>query len=166
MALYKHQQEILDLKGLWQEENFVFTSPEGEDLLTVQELEPGSFLVRQGAQVSVVQGLQERNQLMLSFQGQSFVLERIKKNAGQIHDLNHSNLIEAPLTGKVLQVNVSVGQVLEVGDPVVILESMKMETALNAPFAAQVQKVHCAAGESVSTGQVLVELEPLKEENL
>lgn len=165
MALYKHQQQIYDLGGLWQEENFVFTSPEGEDLLTVQELEPGSFLVRQGSQVSVVHALQERNQLLLSFQGQSFALERVKKNAGQIHDLGHSNLIEAPLTGKVLQVNVAVGQLLEAGAPVVILESMKMETALNAPFAAQVKKVLCAAGESVSTGQVLVELDPLKEEN-
>lgn len=166
MALYRHQHEIYDLTGHWQEENFVFTGPEGEDLLTVQELEPGSFLVRRGAQVSVVHALQERHQLSLSFQGQSFVLERIKKNAGQTQALNHSNLIEAPLTGKVLQVNVEVGQTLEAGVPVVILESMKMETALNAPFAAQVKHVHCAAGESVSTGQVLVELEPLKEDEI
>lgn len=161
MAVFRYQQTCYDLEGQWQEGSFVFHHASAAVPWQVHELEPGVYLVRQGPTVALVHALQERNRLWLSFQGQTYVLEAQKTVAR--HQLAHavSNVLEAPLTGKVLQVQVIPGQTVEAGVTAVILESMKMETALTTPFAARVVAVHCKPGGSVSVGQILVQLEPL-----
>jgi len=54
---------------------------------------------------------------------------------------------------------VSVGQAVERGAPVVIVEAMKMENELRAPAAGTVLRVHASEGAAVDSGQLLVELE-------
>jgi biotin carboxyl carrier protein len=64
--------------------------------------------------------------------------------------------IRAPMPGLVVAVPVTVGQAVEAGDVLVILESMKMENELKAPRAAVVERVHVRAGDSVEQSQTLV----------
>jgi len=59
-----------------------------------------------------------------------------------------------------LDVVVSVGQRVAAGDPLVVLEAMKMETVATADTAGVVTRVHVAAGAMVEPGQLLVKLEP------
>ena len=58
---------------------------------------------------------------------------------------------------------VAVGDEVDEGAPVVVLESMKMETVLRAPFAAQVKELLVITGSQVETGAALVRLEPLED---
>ena len=67
--------------------------------------------------------------------------------------------IEAHITGNVWKVEVSVGDKVEDGDTVVILESMKMEIPVEAEDDGTVTEIRCAEGDSVSEGDVLVVLE-------
>jgi biotin carboxyl carrier protein len=67
--------------------------------------------------------------------------------------------IEAPLPGSVLDVKVVVGQSVDVGQVLVILEAMKMENEIIAPDAGVVADVRVAKGHSVSAGDVLVVLQ-------
>ena len=67
--------------------------------------------------------------------------------------------VAAPAPGKVLQVVVQVGDIVEWDQPVLVLESMKMEHTLRAARAGAVRRVLVAEGEQVSRGQVLVEVE-------
>ena len=64
----------------------------------------------------------------------------------------------APLPGTVVRVNVEVGDVVAAGDPLVVLESMKMEHVVKAGADAVVDEVRAAAGGSVALGEVLVVL--------
>ena len=64
----------------------------------------------------------------------------------------------APMPGKVLDVLVRVGQQVAAGDPLVILEAMKMETVASADAAATVTRVHVQTGSTVEPGQPLVDL--------
>jgi acetyl-CoA carboxylase biotin carboxyl carrier protein len=66
--------------------------------------------------------------------------------------------IEAHITGTVWKVEVSVGQAVEEGDTVVILESMKMEMPVEAEDDGKVAEIRCEEGQSVSEGDVLVVL--------
>ena len=66
----------------------------------------------------------------------------------------------SPMPGKVLQVSVKPGDVVNAGDPLLILEAMKMENVLVAEIAGTVKDVHVKAGEMVDPGKLLVVITP------
>lgn len=72
--------------------------------------------------------------------------------------------LSADMPGKVVRVLVEPGVAVTVGDPLVILESMKMETELAAAVAGRVARVHVAAGQVVAQGDPLVDIEPSTED--
>jgi methylmalonyl-CoA carboxyltransferase small subunit len=51
------------------------------------------------------------------------------------------------------------GQTLQVGDILLVLEAMKMETNITAPVAGKVAAIKVGPGESVQSGQIVVEFE-------
>lgn len=67
--------------------------------------------------------------------------------------------ITAPIPGKVVAVKVAIGDSVEAGQSVVVLEAMKMENELTAEQPGTVTAVHVAPGATVETGALLVELD-------
>ena len=67
--------------------------------------------------------------------------------------------IEAHITGTVWKIEVGIGDTVEEGDTVVILESMKMEMPVEAEDAGTVKEVNVEEGQAVSEGDTLVTLE-------
>ena len=67
--------------------------------------------------------------------------------------------VEAHITGTVWKIEVEVGDSVEEGDTVVILESMKMEMPVEAEDPGVVREIVVAEGQSVSEGDTLVVLE-------
>ena len=68
--------------------------------------------------------------------------------------------VRAPMPGRILTLGVAVGQSVEVGDRLLVLEAMKMEHRLLAAVSGKVATVSVAEGDSVSEGLVLVEITP------
>ena len=68
------------------------------------------------------------------------------------------NEIVAPMPGLVLDVKVAVGDTINKGDAVLILEAMKMENMLKSPGEGIVKSIEVKQGEAVEKGQVLVKL--------
>jgi|TARA_B110000483_G_scaffold242295_1_gene327632 oxaloacetate decarboxylase alpha subunit len=66
--------------------------------------------------------------------------------------------IAAPLAGNVMKVVAGVGSDVKEGDTLLLLEAMKMETAVSSPRDGKVIKVNVSAGDAVSVGDSLVEL--------
>jgi len=64
----------------------------------------------------------------------------------------------APMPGLVLRVLAEVGAVVTAGQPLLVLEAMKMEQTVSAPASGVVAELRAKAGEQVSTGQVLAVL--------
>jgi acetyl-CoA carboxylase biotin carboxyl carrier protein len=67
--------------------------------------------------------------------------------------------VEAHITGTVWKIECQVGQEVDEGDTLVILESMKMEMPVEAEDEGTVRQITCEEGQSVSEGDVLVILE-------
>jgi acetyl-CoA carboxylase biotin carboxyl carrier protein len=67
--------------------------------------------------------------------------------------------VEAHITGTVWKIECEVGQEVEEGDTLVILESMKMEMPVEAEDEGTVSEIKCEEGKSVSEGDTLVILE-------
>ena len=67
--------------------------------------------------------------------------------------------VEAHITGTVWRVEVAIGDTVDEGDTVVILESMKMEMPVEAEDPGVVKEIRCEEGQAVSEGDTLVVLE-------
>lgn len=82
--------------------------------------------------------------------------------AGVTHRVSRDEggVMRAPAPALVVATPVAVGDEVAAGEPVLVLESMKMETVLPAPFTGRVREVLVRAGTQVETGSPLVRLEP------
>jgi acetyl-CoA carboxylase biotin carboxyl carrier protein len=67
--------------------------------------------------------------------------------------------VEAHITGTVWKIECAVGDTIDEGDTVVVLESMKMEMPVEAEDAGTVKEIRCAEGQAVSEGDTLVVLD-------
>jgi biotin carboxyl carrier protein len=69
------------------------------------------------------------------------------------------NEVKAPMPGLVLELLVEPGQAIEKGDPLLILEAMKMENVIKATGNGTVKNIPSTQGQAVEKGQLLIELE-------
>ncbi|MDF2871035.1 MAG: Biotin carboxyl carrier protein [Anaerocolumna sp.] len=66
--------------------------------------------------------------------------------------------VSSPMPGKILAVKASIGQSVNRGDVLLILEAMKMENEIVAPEAGTVASINIAVGETVESGSLLATL--------
>lgn len=69
------------------------------------------------------------------------------------------NEVRAVMPGRVLTVNIAAGDVVTQGQPLLVVESMKMENTVASPRDGTIRVVHVAEGDTVQHGQTLVEFE-------
>ena len=67
--------------------------------------------------------------------------------------------VKSEITGKVWKIEAGVGQAVGEEEPIIILESMKMEIPVLAPGAGKVKEILVAEGDSVTEGQKVATLE-------
>ncbi len=67
--------------------------------------------------------------------------------------------ITAHMAGKIIDVKVNVGDTVNDGQEVIVLESMKMEMPITATISGIVKAVNCVAGDAVNNGAVLMVIE-------
>jgi acetyl-CoA/propionyl-CoA carboxylase biotin carboxyl carrier protein len=70
-----------------------------------------------------------------------------------------SGTVSAPMQGTIVKVSVEVGQSVEIGDTIVILEAMKMENSVRAERAGTVSSINVTAGDGVSAGDIVAVIE-------
>ncbi|MBW8487489.1 ATP-binding protein [Actinomadura parmotrematis] len=78
---------------------------------------------------------------------------------------DEGGVVRSPAPALVVATPLAVGEEVEAGAPVLVLESMKMETVLRAPFRARLKECVVAVGSQVETGAPLLRLEPLADED-
>ncbi|WP_410674999.1 biotin carboxylase N-terminal domain-containing protein [Amycolatopsis sp. cmx-4-68] len=74
---------------------------------------------------------------------------------------DEGGVVRSPAPALVVATPLSVGDEVEANAPILVLESMKMETVLRAPFRARVRECPVSVGSQVETGAPLMRLEPL-----
>ena len=93
-------------------------------------------------------------------------LEEVKEGQGHIEVSKQesvavsdgANVIKAPIAGKVLDVKVSVGDIVKKGQTVAIIEAMKLENEIQSAFDGKVVEVKANKGNQVVNGDVLIVL--------
>jgi len=84
------------------------------------------------------------------------LVKKMGLSANVIHKINE---IKAPMPGLVLSILVKPGQEVVHGDPLLILEAMKMENVIKSPGEGKVKNIQVAKGKAVEKGELLIEME-------
>jgi pyruvate carboxylase subunit B len=100
--------------------------------------------------------------------GERFEVEVQDERTSQIQALTGrrpapagGGVVKAPMPGLVVRVEVGVGQRVDAGAGLVVVEAMKMENELRAPRPGVVETIHVVAGQAVEKGAALVTLAPV-----
>jgi biotin carboxyl carrier protein len=131
-----------------------------EVVATIAAMPDGSAMVELGGRRVRVAGARLRSSIVAAagpFAAEFIIVEgRTAHRAGGLA----APEVDAPMPGKVLKLLVAEGQAVEHGDPLIVLEAMKMETTLYAESPAIVAKICVEAGQMVDHGARLIELSP------
>ena len=87
----------------------------------------------------------------------------IKKKRAGGGKKKKSGTVSANIPGKIVTIEVEVGQEVEEGQVILILEAMKMQNEIQAPVSGTVTSVNCDEGQSIEANVPLIVIEPKEE---
>lgn len=96
------------------------------------------------------------------YQGRVRSVESVGGVGGRVEGNQSEGAVVAPMNGQVVKVAVNVGDSVNSGDIVLILEAMKMENEVTAPIAGRLVDLSVTPGQSVSPGQPLFSIEAVE----
>ena len=109
---------------------------------------------------------ESRGRYTLWVDGFRFEVEALDERTRAIRELSAATAkptgpapLVAPMPGMIVRVNVGVGDAVQAGQGLVVMEAMKMENELRAAAAGTVRRVHVAPGTAVEKGALLLEME-------
>lgn len=83
----------------------------------------------------------------------------VRNRAAETASASASGALTAGMPGTILKVNVSPGDSFQAHQPLIIMESMKMEMTLSMPYDGQVDEITCRVGQLVEMGAILARLQ-------
>ncbi len=84
-----------------------------------------------------------------------------KKSRGGASAAGSDADLVAQFPGKVRRILITEGTTVVEGEPLVLIEAMKMEFSVKAPFAGKVSKIRVSEGQQLSPGDRFLDLEPI-----
>jgi len=99
----------------------------------------------------------EHNNKLYTYQISSALDQHVATIQKSSAQKNRDTSIKSSMPGLVLDVLVKEEDTIEEGQPIMILEAMKMENVINAKFSGTIKKIHCAKGDAIDKNQLLVE---------
>ena len=160
MKLKRDSGEELDLELVARDgANVRVRVGEYEIAAEVQSLSGDGAIVTIGGRRYRVAGARRNSSILVAVGPRNFEFRPAEEARRRQRGLAAAEIV-APMPGKVLNVMVREGDRVDTGQPLAVLEAMKMETTLAAESPAIVKRVCVTAGQMVDHGAVLIELSP------
>jgi len=112
----------------------------------------------------IIYAAENDKKIFIHLEGRVIELEKtgndLKKFSSDGLEYGAKDQIVTPMPGKVVKILVNEGDKIELGQPLVIVESMKMENEIKSPTNGTVVSIHFKDGDLVAPNQPIIKLEP------
>jgi acetyl/propionyl-CoA carboxylase alpha subunit len=125
--------------------------------LGVAAVEPGQIKLNIDGVIHDYEIAQAGDQIFVHSSTSDTTIQRLPRHPRPASATQHETA-NSPMPGQVLRILVQKGQKVKTGDPLVVLEAMKMEQTIRTTINGRVQSVLVKAGQAVAPGQMLVEI--------
>ncbi len=131
---------------------------------TFQKLDDVGGLLHIGQRVMPCYFVRKDSRIEVWLEGETYSFEVLsaKGRSAAAASSQIAEEILAPMPGTVLRIEVKAGESFVAHQPLIVMESMKMEMTLSAPHAGRVAQISCVVGELVPMGKVLAKLKPME----
>ena len=146
------------------DEQLVIATKLGKWYFDAVEIQPGIYSVLLN-QRSFVVGICQDNGLKANVNGTPMMLELLDAVHLHLRDLGwdtlqetKAGLISAQIPGLITKIFHKVGDMVQEGDPLFLMEAMKMENEIKAPLSGVIQKISIRTGQTVDKGTNILEI--------
>jgi 3-methylcrotonyl-CoA carboxylase alpha subunit len=149
------------------EDSYTITTPDGAHSIQVRYCNNGFLeLILDGKQVDFYISTDEEGNGYVSFKGLIFTVFRndvLSGNQAILGSFDHSGgksdgRIISPMPGKVIKINVEIGEEVKKGQTLLIVEAMKMENYIAAPADGVIEEINVKVGDMVNSSTRLIEI--------
>jgi biotin carboxyl carrier protein len=135
--------------------------------IELESLQPGEGWLRHHGKVYpyVATRTEDRIDVWVAGNNYSFhVVSRTPRRASADAASSSSGQLSAPMPGTILEIRAGVGDTVAAHEPLILMESMKMEMTLSLPRPGRVQAILCREGQLVEMNDVLVRLDEVDDD--
>ncbi len=131
---------------------------------TAARISENCLLIANGESIQRAYIAPAENKLYIHISGRIIALEKVTEDRKNFSkdalEYGAKDQVSTPMPGKVVKILVKIGERVALKQPLVIVESMKMENELKSPSNGVVKSIHFGPGDLVGTGQPIIKLEP------
>jgi biotin carboxyl carrier protein len=153
-----------DKRNKGQADGFIVSSGEGEYRFDATRISPNRFSILLDGRNMIAYVAESENSVYVHINGQVVKLDKVKDDrnsfAQDTVEFASKDEISTPMPGKVVKILVEEGEKVKAKQPLVIVESMKMENEIKSPTDGEVKSIHFGAGDLVEPGQPIIKLTP------
>ena len=159
---YEHEGQAYTIR-LEREGDGTYTATIGERTFPVEArgLNDGGWLLRLGGQQFTVYGASDKESRYIHAAGKTYTLTIPDKGAKRRGGARAGGDLTAQMPGKIVEVLVREGDIVQAGQTLVILEAMNMQIRVTAPSDGRVRRLLVEKGALVERGQTLAEVETM-----
>jgi biotin carboxyl carrier protein len=121
----------------------------------------GRLLVKSADGTNSAAVVRKGDRVYVSYRGRIFEIDPIRHGSDAAGTA--ANEERAHMPGQVIKISASVGDQVQPGDPILVLEAMKMQQEIAAPLAGRVAELPVTVGDQVSEGDLLVRIDAEEE---
>ena len=160
---YEHQNHVYNVLIEHRENYFFITYDNTEYKVEAEENQPGQLKIKIGERTIksvITEGEKEK---YVFIDGKVFKVKPVELTGIKKEKTKDEGDLNAPISGKVVNVKVKNGDSVKKGDVLIVIEAMKMEYLIRAPYNGKIKKVNFKEKDQIEIGQSTVELVKSKE---
>lgn len=160
---YTHQGKCIECTLEKKEDYYLYSDGEKEFMAKIDPISSHEYLLTVNGRTYRTCAVMDNDHIFIHLQGNQYCFKLDDKDSatsssGKDSD-QESGRITAPMPGRILRINVSIGDEIKEGQCLAIVEAMKMETDLNAQSDGVVKAVLKNENDQVDAGELILEIE-------